>query len=86
MSVYDALKRRLVANTTASLKLDFAEIETLIGRSLPKSAYEYAAWWANEDPRKTTHSHSRAWTTAGYNAEPHLLQRSVTFRRRTGGL
>jgi hypothetical protein len=39
MSVYDPLKRRLVANTTASLKLDFAEIETMIGRSLPKSAY-----------------------------------------------
>jgi hypothetical protein len=82
MSVYDALNRALIANESASVKMSFAVIETLIGRSLPKSAYEYGAWWANENPDKTTHSHSKAWTTAGYNAEPNRTQRTVTFRRK----
>lgn len=82
MSVYDPLRYKLMASTSPSIEMTFAEIEALIGRSLPPSAYEYDAWWANEDPGTTTHSHSRAWTTAGYNAEPYRLQRSVTFRRK----
>ncbi|WP_223974142.1 hypothetical protein [Bradyrhizobium sp. RD5-C2] len=82
MSIYDSLRDMLAASQLASIKMSFAEIEVLLGRSLPKSAYEYDAWWSNEDPTKTTHSHSRAWTTAGYDAEPHRMQRVVTFRRR----
>lgn len=80
MSVYDRLRDKLITNTSASIKMSFAEIEILIGRSLPKSAYDYDAWWANEDPATTAHSHSRAWTTAGYAAEVQRTQRMVTFR------
>lgn len=53
MAIYNPLRDKLVANSSASLKMTFADIEMLIGRSLPKSAYEYDAWWANEDPVKT---------------------------------
>ncbi|MGX1168649.1 hypothetical protein AB7M16_004915 [Bradyrhizobium sp. USDA 372] len=81
MSIYNPLRDKLVANSSASLKMTFADIEMLIGRSIPKSAYEYDAWWANEDPVKTNHSHSLAWTVPGYQAEPNL-QQTVTFRRR----
>jgi hypothetical protein len=83
MSIYDPLRDKLVANGSPSLKMTFAEIEMLIGRSLPKSAYEYDAWWANEDPDKTNHTHSLAWTIVGYEAEPERLQRTVTFRRKS---
>ncbi|MGY3490214.1 hypothetical protein ACVW1C_008097 [Bradyrhizobium sp. USDA 4011] len=82
MSIYDPLRDKLIANTSASIKMTFADIEMLIGRSLPKSAYEYDAWWANEDPNKTNHSHSLAWTVPGYQAEPNRLQRTVTFRKK----
>ncbi|WP_271611840.1 DUF7662 domain-containing protein [Bradyrhizobium sp. CCBAU 21362] len=81
MSMYDPLRDKLIANASASIKMSFAEIEALIGRSLPNSAYDYDAWWANEDPATTNHSHSRAWTVAGYAAEPNRTQRTVTFRR-----
>jgi hypothetical protein len=37
MSIY-ALSDQLAANRSSSLKMSFAEIEMLIGRSLPKSA------------------------------------------------
>ncbi|MEY9181259.1 hypothetical protein ABIG06_001596 [Bradyrhizobium sp. USDA 326] len=79
MAIYNPLRDKLVANSSASLKMTFADIEMLIGRSLPKSAYEYDAWWANEDPVKTNHSHSLAWTVPGYQAEPNRLQPTVTF-------
>ncbi|KYK44296.1 hypothetical protein A1D31_36735 [Bradyrhizobium liaoningense] len=82
MSVYDPLRDMLITNTSRSVKMAFIDIEKLIGRSLPSSAYEYDAWWANEDPELTTHSQSKAWTIAGYHAEPSLAQRTVTFRRK----
>ncbi len=81
MPIYDPLRDKLVANGSSSLKMTFAEIEMLIGRSLPKSAHEYDWWWANEDPGKTKHTHSLAWTVPGYRAEPNRFQRTVTFRR-----
>ena len=82
MSIYDPLKRRLTAATEGSVSLSFDDVEKLIGQPLPKSAYEYEAWWSNEDPVKTTHSQSKAWTTAGFDAEVSLQRRQVTFRRR----
>jgi len=83
MSIYDLLRDKLIANKSPSIKMSFVEIEALIGRSLPRSAYEYDAWWSNEDPEKTRHSHSRAWSMAGYEAEPYRLQRMVTFQRKS---
>jgi hypothetical protein len=82
MSIYDPINRMLVASQAPSVTRSFAELEDLIGRPLPKSAYEYDAWWANEHPDNTTHSHSRAWTRAGYNAKAQRLKRMVTFCRK----
>jgi hypothetical protein len=82
MSIYDPLKMRLMAITESSLTLSFVEIEKLTGQPLPKSAYEYEAWWSNEDPTKTTHSQSKAWTTVGFDAQVSLERRQVIFRRR----
>lgn len=82
MSIYDPLRSRLVATSESSLVLSFEDIEGLIGQALPKSAHEYDAWWSNEDPNKTTHTQSKAWTTAGFDVEVNRQRRLVTFRRR----
>lgn len=83
MSIYDsALKRQLQAAKEPSLVLSFEDIEELIRQPLPKSARDYDAWWSNEDPDKTTHTQSKAWTTAGFYAEVDRGRRMVTFRRR----
>jgi hypothetical protein len=82
MSIYDPLRHALVASHAPSFRMSIPEIEKLIGRSLPRSAYVHDAWWSNEDPATTTHSQSRAWTRAGYDAEVNWSDRAVTFRRR----
>ena len=82
MSVYDPLKIMLSGLPVTTLVLSFAEIEKVINRPLPRSAYDYNAWWSNDDSGKTTHSQSKAWTMAGFNAEADRTRRVVTFRRR----
>ena len=42
----------------------FAEIEKTVGFRLPKSAYEYASWWANSDSTPQ----AKAWKSAGFSA------------------
>jgi hypothetical protein len=59
--------------------MDFAAIEKILGFRLPRSAYEYEAWWSNND---TGHSHARAWLSAGWRTEDvDLAGRTVTFTR-----
>lgn len=86
MSKYDPLRDKLIANSSQSLKMPFAEIfaeiEVLIGRSLPNSAYEYDAWWATKTRVRQHIAIAEHWTTAGYDAEVQRLQRMVTFRRK----
>jgi hypothetical protein len=81
MSIYNPIHDRLQRSNAASLKLSFVEIEHLIGRPLPQSAYDRAEWWSNEDLGTTKHVQCRAWQTAGYNAEVNLGDRTVTFWR-----
>ncbi|MGY3547116.1 DUF7662 domain-containing protein [Bradyrhizobium sp. USDA 4469] len=82
MSAYDPLRRYLLASQSDLVVMDFCEIEEVNCRPLLSSAHRYPAWWANEEPDKTTHSHSRAWMLASYAASPELLRRRVTFKRR----
>ncbi len=82
MPIYDPLRQRLLSVGENSLVLSFEDIEAVIGQALPKSAHDYDAWWSNEDPETTTHTQSKAWTTAGFDAEVNRGRRQVTFRRR----
>ncbi|PSN11150.1 transcriptional regulator [filamentous cyanobacterium CCT1] len=57
--------------------LTFAEIESLMGYSLPPSARTKQSWWGNRDSAL----HAGAWITAGYQASSvDLEQQSVTFQ------
>jgi hypothetical protein len=83
MSKYEALPQFLGTTAGGIKRMSFAEIERVLGFKLPKSAYEYEAWWSNNP---TGHSHSRAWIEAGWRTEAvDLAARKVTFQRLVGG-
>ena len=66
MSIYEPLKKYLASSNQNFVKLSFSDIEKLLNRSLPQSAYTYNAWWANGG-----HSQANAWMDASY-AVSHL--------------
>ena len=47
MSKYYPLERHLASQHGKVVTLAFDQIERIIGSSLPKSAFLYAAFWAN---------------------------------------
>jgi len=60
--------------------LTFAEIEGILGDSLPPSAYQHKEWWANETD-DMRHTQSLAWTANGRRAVINLHARTVLFAR-----
>ena len=67
MNRYDPLRDRLrEVHGASEVTLTFAEIEQLIGGSLPASAREHRAWWANEGRPDSSHVQCRAWMEAGW--------------------
>lgn len=80
MGVYDPLTDYLNDLGENSWNANFAEIERIIRRSLPASAYEYRPWWANQ--RGGNHSQSKAWQDAGWETrDVDLAHRTVRFER-----
>jgi len=76
---YEQLRDHLKGEREELIRLTFSEIEEILGFSLPKSAYEYRAWWANDG----NHVQARdGWISAGYNSEAvDLDNHRVSFRR-----
>lgn len=82
MGKYEPLQQFLSEMNAPSLRLNFRDIEAMIGVELPKSAAEYEAWWSNNE---NGHSHARSWLRAGWRtAGVDLAKRSVTFERQPG--
>ena len=63
MTKYEPLQRHLQASEEFSLEFSFADIEEILGFTLPASARRYAAWWSNSDG---SHVQAQAWLAAGY--------------------
>lgn len=82
MGKYHPLQDYLGAAPAPLLRLTFAQIERILGASLPESARRHAAWWANE--RVGTHSHARAWLDAGYRTQRLDLNAGTVEFTRTG--
>jgi CBS domain-containing protein len=60
------------------IRITFEQVEATIGNKLPRSAYEFRAWWAN-DPEKP---HAAQWLDAGWRAQYiNMSERSLTFVR-----
>jgi hypothetical protein len=81
---YEPLRRYLAAQPgeTVTLTLTFAELEGLIGASLPTSA-EQRSWWVNRTDGGLPQM--RAWQRAGWRVSTVGLRsvpRAVTFARR----
>jgi len=78
-SSYDQLVQYLLHKDQDMLRLSFQQIEDVLGTSLPPSAYEHRAWWANSQ----SHSHARhGWLQAGYETSMvDLDAREVSFVR-----
>ena len=79
MKKYDPLTEYLENCGQASIILSYAEIEKIIGDSLPPSATDWPAWWANDRTQKSRHS--SAWLDAGYETSDVKLGQSVTFEK-----
>ncbi len=64
-SKYASLKEWLISQGTERVEMTFAKIGEIVG-DLPKSAFEYPAWWANQ---KGQFPQSKAWREAGYRVD-----------------
>lgn len=81
MSKYEPLRHFLQKNPLSSRPMTFAEIEHVIGTTLPNSAYTHRAWWSN-NPSNNVMTH--AWLAAGYETEQVDLDgKHLVFRRKS---
>lgn len=81
---YARLREWLLAQpaTSQRIELSFAQIELVLGFTLPASARKHSAWWGNE--AKITHSHALAWREAGWQVDHlSLAQERVIFRHQS---
>jgi hypothetical protein len=59
--------------TQREVTLSFEQIERILGKTLPSSAYNHQAWWANEVAG--SHVEAHAWLSAGWKVESLDLAR-----------
>lgn len=79
MDKYSPLQNFLSKVSGLTLKMIFKEIESVLGDSLPKSAYKYSAWWVNGEK---AHKHSLSWVDAGWKVELVELGEYVIIKRK----
>ena len=80
MSKYDHLAAHLAGMNADHWSASFTEIEEILGFPLPKSAYAYPPWWANQVGGG--HSHCASWMQAGWKTENlSLTKKQITFVR-----
>jgi hypothetical protein len=78
---YEPLYRYLENRFANTVVLTFAEIEDLLGFTLPSEARADRAWWTSDDANETQGTQSRSWTRADRSAVPNLDARTVIFER-----
>lgn len=79
MAKYDPLRDFLAQHRGSNVTMSFDEVAELVG-GLPKSAFDYREWWANEVGGN--HVQAKAWMGADYAVYTVDLRReSVQFLR-----
>jgi hypothetical protein len=78
---YHGLYKYLRDRYANRLVLTFAEIEDLLGFSLPQPARVEMGWWAGAGAAGLRSSQTNAWTLAGRSAVVNLLAQTVVFER-----
>ena len=82
-SKYFSLTKHLKAQSSNEVTLLFSEAEKVLGFSLPDSAKQYQAYWANQSDT-TNRPWAKAWQDAGFYVESFRLSGEdgwVIFRR-----
>ena len=80
MSKYHNLSAHLSALGSEEWSASFADIERILGFSLPASAGRYPAWWSNQTG--IGHTQSASWQAVGWRTrDVALAKRRVTFVR-----
>jgi hypothetical protein len=80
---YELLHRYLRDRYANRVVLTFAEIEDLLGFSLPDPARAHLAWWDGGDFVSPPSTQSFAWTLAGRTATVNFPAQQVVFERDT---
>lgn len=83
MGKYDPLHSFLQAAPPhlEELTLSFAQIEQILSKSLPASAFQHQAWWSNPST-STQHPHAQSWLAAGWRVAGLNQQEAwVRFQR-----
>lgn len=76
-SVYQPLREHLLFSGNDRVSMTFAEIEAVLGRTLPASARKRTAWWSNN---AEGHVQALAWLNSSYRvADLDLARERVTF-------
>lgn len=80
---YFALHKYLANRYADTVVLTFADIEDLLGFTLPNLARVRQDWWTTTDPASgpSDHTHTDAWRLADRTARPNLLAQTVVFER-----
>jgi len=78
---YLPLHKYLERRYADTVVLTFAEIEDLLGFTLPDLARLQPGWWAPADADSAPSAQSRSWTQASRTAKPNLLAQTVMFDR-----
>jgi hypothetical protein len=81
---YELLCKYLRDRYANRVVLTFAEIEDLLGFSLPVHARVEQTWWSGTAAGGRRSTQSDAWTLAGRTATVNLSAQSVVFDRDTG--
>ncbi|BEV17796.1 HNH endonuclease [Herbaspirillum sp. DW155] len=82
---YSALGRHLAGLRADFVTISFAEIEEIIGDTLPASAHKHQAWWSNQTTN--THNWAHLWQSAGWRQESVNFDRQeVSFKRQSASL
>lgn len=76
---YYPLYEFLIAQQKSPVCLTFLEIEKIIGKELPQSAYKHQAWWGNT--RSGTYIQSAAWLEAGFRVDTIDFGKKIEFSR-----
>lgn len=80
-SKYKPLADHLAGLRADQVKLTFAEVERVARLTLPRTAYEHPAWWANSRTRDS-HGWAHLWLQAGWESHNVDLQAmTIEFRR-----
>jgi hypothetical protein len=80
-SKYAALYTYLENRYANVVVLTFAQIEDLIGFSLPELARTQREWWTATDAANENEPSASAWALTGRTVTPNLLARTVLFER-----